>query len=402
MRVSNTKGTALIVNTGIFAFSVLILLPIQAVSADTTHFDARHAIDYTNNSCNPSLNIGPGSYPNSVFVDIHVSPVSGLVPLTVNFDTTYTVGSVTIENMTWNFGDGNQTTINLLSPNITHIYQKAGNYSAVMEVTYLTMNPQYSIQNSTTSQEPCLITVGKLQTPLSTPTLTVTTDKTSYIKRDPITISGTVPSFVPNIPVTVIVRNPAGQVVVTEQIPVGSNGAFSTVVTPTTSGNFWLSAGTYSIYVQYSGQTVTTAQTTFQFSGVNGQPTTSPPVTPSTPNTSTTSTQATSSQQTTSSSTSSSTIQNTIPSTQSAPITTTHTTPTTIPSSQAAPQKNIPTTTPASSTPTTILTPSSQSALQEPSWAKTVYNWWKQGKISTEDFMKGTQYLINSGIIYSK
>lgn len=396
MRISDTKCTPLIVNIAIFAFSVLILLPVQAVSADARHFDTGHTMDYTNNSCNPSLNIGSGSYPYNVFVSINVSPVSGLVPLTVHFDTAYTVGSVEIENMTWDFGDGNQTAINLASPNITHTYQKAGNYSAVLEVTYLTMKPQYSIQNLTTAQEPCAITVANLQTTPATPTLTVTTDKTSYIKRDPITISGTVPTYVPNIPVTIIVRNPAGQVVVTEQIPVESNSVYSTVVTPTTSGNFWLSAGTYSIYVQYSGQTVTTAQTTFQFSGVNGQSTPSP-VVPSTPTTPSTSIQQTTSTPSSTTSTST-TIQSASTPTQPTSATSTSSTITSTPtmSQQNTTKPIAPQQLPQQYTPIQQQTLPTLQELKFPAWFNNVIIWYEQGKISNEDLFRAIQYLRHS------
>ena len=395
MRISN-RYTPLIVNIVIFSFLVL-LFTTQAASADTTHSSVRHTQSYTNNSCNPSLNIGPGTYPDNVFVGINVSPVSGLVPLTVNFDTTYTVGSVTIENMTWNFGDGNQTRINLVSPDITHTYQKAGNYTAFLEVTYLTIKPEYSIQNSSTAQEPCTITVANLQTLPTTPALTVTTDKTSYIKRDPITISGTVPTYVPNTPVTIIVRNPAGQVVVTEQVPVESNGAYSTVVTPTTSGNFWLAAGTYSIYAQYSGQTVATAQTTFQFSGVNGQSTTPSSAVPS--STPATSSQPTSSPSTTSSTTSTTPTQPTSTPTTTQSTPTASTTGTTITTSTTPQQNTTKSITAQQSTQQNTPIQQIPPTLQEPkfpAWFNNVIIWYEQGKISNEDLFRAIQYLRHS------
>ncbi|MDE1862844.1 MAG: hypothetical protein KGI33_08025 [Thaumarchaeota archaeon] len=248
-------------------------------------------------------------------------------------------------------------------------------------------------------------TVQQTTSPLSSTSsgtgITVETDKPSYIKQDPITISGTVSTYVPNVPVTVIVRNPAGQAVTVTQAQVGSNGVFSTIVTPTTSNGLWQSGGTYSVLAQYNGQVATTAQTSFQFSGFTGQVAVPLPVI----------SQGNAQQQT-------------IP---SAPTTALHRQN----SSQQTPQDIQQTSSPTISVqqnssvkqttssnqmhlPQNITqtnnnqtsTPQPQVVLPEPSnvpnWVKNIYLWYKEGKISNKDFVSGIQFLIDSGIIHLK
>ena len=49
--------------------------------------------------------------------------------------------------------------------------------------------------------------------------------------------------------------------------------------------------------------------------------------------------------------------------------------------------------------PTTSITQSSSSSKQIPSWIKTNAAWWASGQISDDDFVKGIQYLVSSGIM---
>jgi predicted secreted protein with PEFG-CTERM motif len=99
---------------------------------------------------------------------------------------------------------------------------------------------------------------------LSTPVITVTTDKPSYNDGDKIMISGSTKDYLGDTPLTLILRNPVGNIVTISQIPVGTNKTFS--INLTAGGALWQAAGAYSIYAQYGGPD-RTATTTFQFSG---------------------------------------------------------------------------------------------------------------------------------------
>src|SRR5256885_11560706 len=61
--------------------------------------------------------------------------------------------------------------------------------------------------------------------------ITVTTDKTSYNDGDKLTISGTTQDFIAGTPVSVIVRNPIGNVVDIAQVDLGSDRTYSTTIT---------------------------------------------------------------------------------------------------------------------------------------------------------------------------
>lgn len=98
----------------------------------------------------------------------------------------------------------------------------------------------------------------------ATPAVSVSTDKSSYNDGDKITISGTTHDYLGDTPLTLILRNPEGNVVTVNQVPVSSSKAYS--VTLTAGGALWQAAGTYSIYVQFGGPD-RSAKTTFQFSG---------------------------------------------------------------------------------------------------------------------------------------
>jgi predicted secreted protein with PEFG-CTERM motif len=96
------------------------------------------------------------------------------------------------------------------------------------------------------------------------PQITVTTDKSSYNDRDKITIAGTTAQYVQGTPISLIIRNPIGNIVDINQVDVGTDNTYSTTIVA--SGSLWQAAGTYSVLVEYGSQD-RTATTTFQFSG---------------------------------------------------------------------------------------------------------------------------------------
>lgn len=93
--------------------------------------------------------------------------------------------------------------------------------------------------------------------------ITVTTDKTTYSDGDHMTISGTVSSQL-NVPISIVVKDPAGNIVLIGQTSVNPDNTYSTSVTA--GGDLWAAVGTYQVYVTY-GSKENTASTTFQFSG---------------------------------------------------------------------------------------------------------------------------------------
>ncbi|MGI0087680.1 MAG: PEFG-CTERM sorting domain-containing protein [Nitrosotalea sp.] len=97
-----------------------------------------------------------------------------------------------------------------------------------------------------------------------TDVVTVTTDKSSYNDGDKIMISGSTKDYLGDTPLTLVLRNPVGNIVTINQIPVGTDKTFSTSLTA--GGALWQAAGTYSIYAQFGGP-ARSATTTFQFSG---------------------------------------------------------------------------------------------------------------------------------------
>ncbi|MGB9003758.1 MAG: PEFG-CTERM sorting domain-containing protein [Nitrosotalea sp.] len=103
----------------------------------------------------------------------------------------------------------------------------------------------------------------------TTAAVTVTTDKSSYNDGDTVKISGTTASYLGDTPLTLILRSPVGNIVKVDQITVGSDKTFSSSAVAT--GALWVSAGTYTISVQY-GSPSDTATTTFQFSGSSVAP----------------------------------------------------------------------------------------------------------------------------------
>ncbi|HKC79122.1 MAG TPA: PEFG-CTERM sorting domain-containing protein [Nitrosopumilaceae archaeon] len=100
--------------------------------------------------------------------------------------------------------------------------------------------------------------------------ITVTTDKASYNDGDKLTISGTTQDFISGTPVSVIVRNPIGNVVDIAQVDLGSDRTYSTTITVGGS-SLWQAAGTYEVDAQF-GSKDRSAKTTFEFTGSGETP----------------------------------------------------------------------------------------------------------------------------------
>src|SRR5712692_5780418 len=91
--------------------------------------------------------------------------------------------------------------------------------------------PVFADTNSTTQPPlPPALAQTNPQTSTGVP-ITVTTDKASYNDGDKLTISGTTQDFISGTPVSVIVRNPIGNVVEIAQVDLGSDRTYSTTIT---------------------------------------------------------------------------------------------------------------------------------------------------------------------------
>lgn len=104
--------------------------------------------------------------------------------------------------------------------------------------------------------------VGNISSTISA--VTVTTDKSSYNDGDKITISGAVKDYLGDTPISVIIRNPIGNIVYISQVNLANATTYSTNVSA--GGSLWQAAGAYTITVQYGGPD-RTATATFNFSG---------------------------------------------------------------------------------------------------------------------------------------
>jgi predicted secreted protein with PEFG-CTERM motif len=94
--------------------------------------------------------------------------------------------------------------------------------------------------------------------------VTVATDKASYNDGEKITISGAVKDYLGDTPISVIIRNPIGNLVYINQVNLANSTTYSTSVSA--GGSLWQAAGAYTITVQYGGPD-RTATATFNFSG---------------------------------------------------------------------------------------------------------------------------------------
>ena len=138
--------------------------------------------------------------------------------------------------------------------------------------TVITLHPSFADNSTSTNstgtqnpyQNPILAGTQNPTTTTGVP-ITVTTDKTSYNDGDKLTISGTTQDYISGTPVSVIVRNPIGNVVQIAQVDLGSDRTYSTTITVGGS-SLWQAAGTYEVDVQF-GSKDRSAKTTFQFTG---------------------------------------------------------------------------------------------------------------------------------------
>jgi len=126
----------------------------------------------------------------------------------------------------------------------------------------------YAVQNplgvNTTNAN---ATSGNLVNAAPTGSISVTTDKPSYNDGDTITVSGSTMNYISGQPVTLIIKNPIGNIVRLGQVDLGSDRTYSTSFKAT--GALWTAAGAYTVMVQF-GSNANTAQTTFQFAGSAG------------------------------------------------------------------------------------------------------------------------------------
>ncbi|MDE1763861.1 MAG: PEFG-CTERM sorting domain-containing protein [Thaumarchaeota archaeon] len=102
----------------------------------------------------------------------------------------------------------------------------------------------------------------------TTPSITVSTDRGSYLIGDTIVISGQVQAVVPGTPLTIQILNPNNNLVHVDQIAVSSDGKYTdSAIKASCSPDqscLWTTSGTYTVKVQYGLPNVT-AQTTFIF-----------------------------------------------------------------------------------------------------------------------------------------
>src|SRR5947208_3967208 len=98
--------------------------------------------------------------------------------------------------------------------------------------------------------------------PPSAPSITVSTDKLSYLLGDTIVISGSVKSPVQNTQLSIQIFDPNNNLVHVDQIDVSKDGRYTDTIKAV--GVYWKINGNYTVKVQYALPGVT-AQTTFTF-----------------------------------------------------------------------------------------------------------------------------------------
>jgi len=121
----------------------------------------------------------------------------------------------------------------------------------------------YATQNYTGTNS----TLGNTNLSSTMGGITVTTDKPSYNDGDKITISGSTQDYMSGTPVTVMIRNPVGNLIKVDQVDLGTDKTYTTTVAA--GGALMQVAGTYQVLVQF-GSKDREAQTTFQFAGSQG------------------------------------------------------------------------------------------------------------------------------------
>ena len=105
---------------------------------------------------------------------------------------------------------------------------------------------------------------------LGAPPITVSTDRTSYSVGDAIRISGSVGTLIENVPVSITLIDPSGEIVALAQTDPYSNGSYFTTIT---AGGTMQISGDYTIITQYDSHK---SSTTFYFVGTTTTLPTSP------------------------------------------------------------------------------------------------------------------------------
>ena len=98
--------------------------------------------------------------------------------------------------------------------------------------------------------------------PPSAPSITISTNKPSYLLGDTIVISGSVKSPVKNTQLSIQIFDPDNNLVHVDQIDVSEDGKYTDTIKAI--GVYWKASGTYTVKVQYALPGVT-AQATFIF-----------------------------------------------------------------------------------------------------------------------------------------
>ncbi len=94
--------------------------------------------------------------------------------------------------------------------------------------------------------------------------IVVTTDKTSYMEGETIMVTGEVSELLFGYAISLLVIAPNGNVVVIDQLMVGSDKKYSTELTA--GGSLMKASGEYTVQVLYANDK-RTAETTFTFGG---------------------------------------------------------------------------------------------------------------------------------------
>lgn len=130
---------------------------------------------------------------------------------------------------------------------------------------------QFTFQNSGTYNYFCqvhpwmigqVIVGNETPNPPTTVSVFVSTDKSVYSYGDTINIYGKTSGSIPNTLVTIMVRNPDGDILKIDQVSLNPDNTYTTKITA--SGTLWSYTGTYQVVIQY-GSKDNSAQTTFYF-----------------------------------------------------------------------------------------------------------------------------------------
>ena len=92
----------------------------------------------------------------------------------------------------------------------------------------------------------------------------VTTDKSSYLEGETISISGEIKNMIESNQISLIIQSPIGNIVALDQMTVGADKQFSTEIK--LGGKLMKEEGTYTIKVQYGEESIATS---FEFGGVS-------------------------------------------------------------------------------------------------------------------------------------